>query len=480
MRQIRRQLRKIAMENESLPLRFERLKREKDARRRGREFERIVQRLLEASRFRVRPNPGVARPRQTDIFASHLREEFVVEGKWQSEPFDIGDIDNVRSRLRRTPSHIGALVFSMSGFTKSAVNDVETDRERLILLFDRQEIVRAVHGEAGLLSLVQQKRRTLLEKGKVFFERARHIRPTQPPRPIPALPEASVVVWHPELGVVTRVAGGGGFGHCVFTDDIPDVDWTTAQGHGVGFDLQLEIEEYGEIANVLDTLRRVGWISPDGRFTIQQSDTFWFGAGAGNFIRAIEERPARYAESTIKHIHHTEEATYFDLCEGGFFTLSFDLDARNGRIDRAEFSAQLPGIPLDPHPFLQVTQELFLEEHGQFRPLAERPVFTAWHWMRRDLRVQPVAYLRKIDEEVVTGIVGRSPFRKLLPYGKRPSEPEEHLIPLREFDELPFRLSSWHDTGDKVDYYYVRGFETAWTGSAFVCSLIADWNELLK
>jgi hypothetical protein len=470
------------MENNSLPQRFEQLKRERNALKKGREFEHIIQQLLEASRFRVRRNPRVSRPRQTDLFASHLREDFIVEAKWEAEPLDIGDIDDVRSRLSRTPGHIAALVFSMSGFTKPAISDVAMHKQRLILLFDRREIERALIGETGLLSLVQQKSRALVEESKVLFESGRSNRPTKPPPPPSAFGEASVLIWHPKLGSVPWISGGGGFGHCVFPEDIPDVDWTTAQGHGVGFDLQLEVDERGEIAKVLDTLRRVGWITPAGRFTIQQNEAFWFGIGARDFIQAIEARPARYADVKLSHVHHTEEATYFDLCETGFFTLSFDLDARNGRVWRAELSAQLPGIPLDPHPFLQITQELLLEERGYFRPLAQRPVYAAWHWMQKSFKVQPVAYLLGSlrDERVVKGIVGRSPFGKLLSYGRKLSELEKHLIPLREFDVLPFRLSSWHDMGDKVDYYYVRGFETAWTGGAFVCSLIADWNEILE
>ena len=72
------------------------------ASRRGLTLEQIVADIFRAHHFTVLRGPGVARPRQTDVLAVRPPDRYLIECKWRSRPADIADLDNLRSRLRRT------------------------------------------------------------------------------------------------------------------------------------------------------------------------------------------------------------------------------------------------------------------------------------------------------------------------------------------------------------------------------------------
>src|SRR5262245_13292239 len=71
------------------------------AARRGRALESFVADLFRQAKFRVRPDPRAAKPRQTDILASKVGDVYLIECKWRSDKANIDDLDSLRSRLRR-------------------------------------------------------------------------------------------------------------------------------------------------------------------------------------------------------------------------------------------------------------------------------------------------------------------------------------------------------------------------------------------
>lgn len=80
----------------------------KPAAQRGRELESFVAKLFRELHFRVKPNAGAARPRQTDVLVSRGTDTYLIECKWRSSKADIDDIDSLRSRLQRTdPAVVG-------------------------------------------------------------------------------------------------------------------------------------------------------------------------------------------------------------------------------------------------------------------------------------------------------------------------------------------------------------------------------------
>jgi hypothetical protein len=68
-----------------------------DPQRRGRGLERLVGDLFRRHHFSATINPGIARPRQTDVLATRVSEHYLVECKWRSHKADADDIDSLRA-----------------------------------------------------------------------------------------------------------------------------------------------------------------------------------------------------------------------------------------------------------------------------------------------------------------------------------------------------------------------------------------------
>lgn len=466
------------------------IEKETNAQTRGIRFERLVQRLFERSHYRVKHNAGAARPRQTDLVATYGDRYYLIEVKWRESKADINDIDSLRSRLGRTPSNITGIFFSMAGFTQQAVAEVEARRERPILLSDGDEIEELFNRRPALRSLIHRKEESLTMDGRVLLDSEGHrwARRTAPDRA--GLPAPDVSIWAANQAA-PWIAGQGDFNGLVFAQDLPDIDWTSAQGFGVGLDVYLDIDTQQDIAYALDILKDLGWITSSGRFSIQQSGVNWHGTGAAGFLEALDARESRYTESG-RPMRHTEEAAYFDVCEGGLYTLFLQIEAHAeataaSRVYSASLSAQLPGIPLDPEPFRRFAEDFELDQ-VYFRPLASETVRRNWNLPGRDIRPEVLAFLRSPShapsddepEDWVSGIVARNPF-----FEKPDAEAiqglgdEEIVRHLAESELLVCRLSSWRAPHQTINYYYLRGIEATRTGDVTIFQIMADWNDLV-
>jgi hypothetical protein len=369
------------------------------------------------------------------------------------------------------------MLISMSGFTKEAIADVRDNRNPAILLFNKAEITRLINGGTGPLPLIIRKRRALVDRGEVLFEESdsswqKRIAPDSS-----KLPQPDIRFSRPASDPQHWIAGKGGFGHLVFSEDIPDIDWTVSQGSGAGFDIYPQLGRRDQIAHAFEVLQKLGWVTERGRFSLQQAHAYWYGAGAGSFLLALSRWEQRYSEVSAP-LHHTEEATYFDVAEGGLYTLSFDVSAdRQGDISGAQLSMQLPGIPLDPHPFTELVHAFDLVGDAHFRPLQPRPVYTLWRWPGPRTKLTRLSLIYDASDGWVSGIIASNPFKTAL-FDKQNTSPEvrERLSLLSEFDILPFRLRGWHEPEHAIDSYYLSGLEMTWTGDAAVLSLVSDWR----
>src|ERR1700677_2543419 len=119
---------------------LEKISQISNAHHRGYKFQDLLRTLFNESRFEVDTNPATAKPRQSDLFASQDDKEYLIEAKWQKKKITSGDIDDLRVRLNRTPSGVVGCLFSMSDFTKNAIDAVESDKQRIILLFCPDEV----------------------------------------------------------------------------------------------------------------------------------------------------------------------------------------------------------------------------------------------------------------------------------------------------------------------------------------------------
>ena len=437
-------------------------------------FEALIQRLFEYAHFRVTRNAGAARPRQTDLVASHGNEDFLIEAKWQNDRVDIDDLDSLRSRLGRTASHVVGIFVSISGFTKTAIEGVGSDRTRIILLIDGSEIDDLFREPASLLALLRFKRERLIVDGQVLLSDSRRRRSGPAPDRL-VLPAPNMQIALPSGGTAGWIAGGGEFGRAVFVQELPDVTWASTHGTGVGFDLHIYASNREDIARVIEILRRMGWVSSAGRFAIQQSTTAWYGLGAAAFLDALDAWGERYA-TAVGTMHHTEEATYFDKWEDGFYTLTMGVQAGDDRVWGVNFSARLPGVPLVTEPFYDLALALDTDTHTYFIPLLQgdnRHI----HPTQRHVPLEAVALLRDPSEEWVTGIVARNPFRGSTPPSFEDVGEREELDQLRHIEFLICELSSWHHLDSPVGGYYLRRLHIGETSDATLIEVSADWDD---
>jgi hypothetical protein len=146
---------------------FERLLESEDAAGRGPAFEKVLGERLTADGFTVHFNPKTARPRQTDLLAIHESEHFLIEAKWRKRSIDVADVDSLRMRLNRLPSDIVGCIFNMSDYGSGAIEQVESDRTREILLFNAAEINSIFADRLDVHELIRRKRETLRIEGQV-------------------------------------------------------------------------------------------------------------------------------------------------------------------------------------------------------------------------------------------------------------------------------------------------------------------------
>ena len=208
---------------------------------RGYRFEEIVAEIFTRAGFDVVMGPEAAAPRQTDVYASDHRDGYLIEAKWRSERIGSRDVDDVRSRLRRQPSHVVGVLVTMGGIAEQAFAEIERDRSRVIVLVNRQEVHGLVDGSVDLRRLLGLKRRQLVVHAQAsgtppaeFVSSPRDRR--GPPRLVDA--NGSELSW---------VADTSSYLDSCWALSIPDVDWVTAGGAGITLDLGVPVSSLKEL-----------------------------------------------------------------------------------------------------------------------------------------------------------------------------------------------------------------------------------------
>jgi hypothetical protein len=449
--------------------------------RRGKALEHFVADLFRQDHFSVWPNAGAARPRQTDVFVSRTTETYLVECKWRSDKADIDDIDSLRARLRRTDRSVVGLLVSVPGFTGTAMKDVGDNRWQPILLITGEELrlVTQPWGES-LLSLLWRKKDALLAHGTVLLDEPAGQR-TNRRRRI-ALPSAEGRFVHVDGPQSPVVECAGQFDSLVFVQDLRDIDWVPAVGHGVTLDLTPGVYDEQEVLDLVERLADLGWATPEARWSIQQSTRNWHGLGCAAFAT---ELPNWGERASTPEAHHSEEICYVDHCDGGFYTLTAKLSAESSRLTEfAHLSFQLQGIPLDTGPLLQLCRSVGVHEGLYFRPRADESVTRHRRSKPFADNVQPIHYFvtpspmpDDRDPDWVTAIVIANPIHDLQGRDSAEYVPYE-LDFLRDSERLICALRDHHPYQDGRQYTYrLTGFEYARTSDVTVCRPVVDWDR---
>jgi hypothetical protein len=445
----------------------------------GQQRERDIVELLRTSGFRAQANSGAAKPRQTDVYAQGSDLDLLVEVKDRKRRIDVSDIDSLRARLHRTTADVVGAIFSTSALTRTAIKEIEADRSREIIVFVEAEIERLLSGKARLSNLIARKREELRIHGRVWVQgdaTGQYVDARLPKSTLKFLSGSTTGNYF-----YSRTD----FAHALLTMSVPDSGWGNPGGEGARLSLRLELSSSNDLRDLFGYLHDRFGLSTNGAFSIHQSGASWHGAGVASFLNAANEYPKRYKDALMERVHHSEDLVYFDEFRGGWLSLYTrqrvpDLPGTKecSYFHSSELCIQLPGIPVDVAPFLDLCRYTG-NELADFKYIHERHTRTCR--LKNPIKLQVVGNVLQTDESReghswIVGLISRNPF-----YKKEclPKELEESRLPdIREFELLLCDVRDHLEFGDVVDYYTLEGVETTDSDHVQIMRPFGTWNKI--
>lgn len=449
---------------------FERLLESEDAAGRRPAFERVLGERLTDDGFTVHFNPRTARPRQTDLLAIREPQHFLIEEKWRKRSINVGDVDSLQMRLNRVPSDIVGCIFNMSGYGSGAIEQVERDRTREILLFNAAEINSIFADRLDVHELIRRKRETLRIEGRVWFD---------DPKPESSSRRKNFPPPCREFRTKTGAAPLVGFpsdnDETVFFLDIPETrgdryicfDGTPA-GHS---------PYRGTRRCARNDSGHVG-LSDEGTFSIQQLSHAWYGFGAQNFLDAIANWEQRYSKAKLKSPHHSEDLVFLDLSGRALIALTSRQRVGDSTfLHASELEIQLPGIPVDLSKFQELARKTGNPD-ALFQISLGSGLHSA-HFKAGQIKLVPHSKIVRAyhGEEWVSGIVAKNPFtasRMKRLAGSLGEFFPQHLL---EPKHLLCAVSDQYLLRDEVSNLSVRSVFGTWIGHVPVLNVRCTWED---
>jgi hypothetical protein len=203
--------------------------------------------------------------------------------------------------------------------------------------------------------------------------------------------------------------------------------------------------------------------------------------GASAFAEALQGWRQRYKGIPT---HHSEEFCYFDICDGGFYSLTANVSAYNDRSARyTMLSFQLTGIPLDTESLKELSRTFGVGHPCYFRPMERRSVIRKWNLPEPHcVPLEPVAFIVEQDDvfgdkrDWTRGLVAKNPFYRPT---STLSERVPDWLPAAVFDSelLICDLRSWHMLSEPKSRYELWGCESVRTADAVIVRPIAEWPD---
>ncbi len=460
------------MRRDDLARRLAELRHDTNPSRRGKDFERLVADLLGEAHFKVTVNPGAAKPRQTDLIATDSRDTYLVEAKWKQRKFDINDLDSLRARLKRVAGSVVGLVVSSSELTAEAAADIANNRTQPIVVIVGAELDALCDDPRSIRDLLRTRYRSLIEDGS--FQRgpeAQRDRSSHLPPRSPLQASARSFTTGADASQVS-VLENGGYNQIVFVCELPDMNWEHP-GRSVDLNARLPVDQADQLVAALRTLETHGWAS-DATWTIHQAPVTWNGYGAAACASALVDWKSRC--EAVSDLHHTEELTFTDVIDKGLLTLRADLSTSDERrVTHCELTIRLEGVPLDPHPLLQLMDSLNVRPAPSLRTVDETIAVSDLSGRTTDIEVVPSEFIVETqrDEQWVRGFVCDNPL-----WSEEAAEaphPDGWPSSLNACRQLICDLRSWHPLDKPRDHYFMHRCESLWIGHVCLVRPIADW-----
>lgn len=455
------------MHRMSLQDEWDGLEREKDSGKRGRRFEIFLVHLLERESFRVTHNPQTARPRQTDLVARRDQTYFLVEAKWTRRKTGIGDIAQVRDRLLRVPNDMFACIFSVSGFSESAIQEVCRDRNREIYLFNRIEMQGIVEGSLSFQELLDEKRKYLKTQATAFLAETV---PSHQESHLRSEPDLIQV----EENALTWLRSRTGHNDIVFSNELLDC---TGRFSDSVFSLQLSppLDSIHDLKRLFNRLQDWLGLTGQGSFSIHQGGEGWFGFGFESFFSAVASQASRYRELNWDSYHHSEELAYLDRTEsGGLVCVTSRQSTKESYLHSTHLEVYFPGLPVDLSNVRRLC-EFTRNEEAHIEWVRGNPVHE-FH-MAGPIEVTPVATIVSNwhGDRSCSGLVVENPLRN----GSTSVDGEDfskisYLI--RDSQFWFCALRDWHNPGVLMKRYRLSSIQVCSIERFSAFHVVCDWD----
>lgn len=249
---------------------------------RGYAFEHYVGELLRREQFEVVTRPSAANGRRIDLFATRGERHYLLETKWRKAAAGVAEVDELARRLERGATEVVGVLVSATGFTRSAVERVERDATRAIVLVDGRELA-DLERAGSLHRLLVAKHDHLIVHRRAAVSTF-HAKPSAAATPRTSGQGRYAFAYDDgERWPMTELAGD--FGPLVFCLDLPDLDWS--QGTSVALELPLAGSDTTGLTQVFERLDERGWITPAGTWRIHQQGATWSGFGLAPLLATL-------------------------------------------------------------------------------------------------------------------------------------------------------------------------------------------------
>ena len=218
-----------------------------------------------------------------------------------------------------------------------------------------------------------------------------------------------------------------------------------------------------EVAEILNALHQHFDAQIDsGRFSISQRNGAWFGTGAGNFLRALDqdERYQTVPNEYDLNTHHSEGTIFVaDLNhpQGGQVILRARDGLRSDVVEEFSVSFLTEGIPVDTRQLTEFLTETDLSlQNGRAVDLQTE----ALHLASEEIELTPIDRIESRHTDGWVGaIVCTNPFHddpELL-RDHIDAESWEYFEPLTTYEQVYCRLSDHHPMTEQRDYHFRQG-----------------------
>jgi hypothetical protein len=444
------------------------LEREKNPGKRARRFELFLLHLLEKESFKVTHNPKTARPRQTDVVAGRDQVFFLIEAKWTKRKTGLADITQVRDRLGRVPRDMFACVFSVAGFSESALEEVCRDKSREIYLFNETEMRGIVEGTISFQQLLNEKKEYLRIQGVACLSEASPV----PVRfQIRSEPDVFQVGSDHRKWLRSRTEHND----IIFSNEYLECSGNF-RNSVFSLELHPNVETVQDLKRAFNVLHNLIGISGQGSFSIHQGGEGWFGFGWESFVSAIASQEARYKELNWESYHHSEELAYLDRLEnGGLLCLTSRQGTGRTYLHSTHFEIYFPGIPIDISNVRRLCEAMKNGE-AHLEPIGKNPVEACQSPLRIEVQPSTTIVSNWHGERAVSGLVVKNP----LLGGTIPSDDKDEfrqfwrLIAKSEF--LFCSLRHWHSVGVLMKTYRLTSIEACWIERFCAFHIVCDWD----